>query len=155
MGLDVKAYRNIILVPYEQVKIDKYGDIDYSNVNEVIYAEILEEQNRNFPHRADEFKGGECLKINSEAEDFWHFHRSYGWYNTWRDALYEISEEFYDLWDFPDNEGYLGTETSEKLYQVFKKYEKQGRQMFDKGETYFHFMKAFDLARKKGCVCFG
>jgi|GEM_PF-4791478 len=99
MSLDICAYKNITHVPEEQVKRDEYGDVDYSNVDVVIRSELLIEQNQNFPGRAEEFKDGEFIKGSDKAHDRLHFGRSYGRYNKWRDALYAISEDFYDLWE--------------------------------------------------------
>lgn len=58
---------------------------------------------------------------------------------------------FYDLWDFPDNEGYIGRNQSEKLYQAFQKHYEAGMKMID-SELYEFFYKAFDFGRQNGLI---
>lgn len=149
MGLDITAYRNIKEVPENEVNRDEFGDVDYSNVQVVVYKNILDSQNIHFPHRADELKGGECF-TNDWRIDSISASRSYGSYNKWRDELYKISEDFYDLWEFPDNEGYFGASESEKLFQAFKKHYEKGK----KSDLYCFFLEAFDYARQNGIVVF-
>ena len=150
MSLDIRAYRNIWQVPENEVNCDLNGDVDYSNVQIVVNKEILDWQNNEFPHRADELKGGEYFANNWKTDSI-VISRSYGYYNRWRDELYKMSVDFYDLWDFPDNEGYIGRNQSEKLYQVFQKHYEAGMKMVD-SELYEFFYKAFDFGRQNGLI---
>lgn len=149
MSLDITAYRNIWKVPENEVIRDEFGDVDYSNVQIVVHKTVLESQNSEFPHRADELIGGEYFANNWKKDSIT---RSLGYstYNKWTNELIKISEDFHDLWNFADNEGYIGAAESEKLYHVFRNHYEEGKE----NELYIFFLNAFDFARHNGIVVY-
>lgn len=59
---------------------------------------------------------------------------------------------------FADNEGVLDWETSEKLYQDFKKHEYLAKKLFENDifrlKYFYQWMETFELAKDNGVVIF-
>lgn len=149
MGLDVTAYKNITW-------LEPVGSEDDDYDLRIVAGDFAE--------RAADIKDGYYSYNDS------HGFRagSYGGYNEWRnelailagfesakDAWSKDSGPFWELINFSDCEGTLGTITCKKLLFDFKEFyakaEKAGGYFFD---LYKEWTQGMELAADNGCFCF-
>lgn len=91
---------------------------------------------------------------------------SYGGYNSWRSTLRQLSSQlpidnngyypFYELINYSDCEGVIGTMCSTKLAKDFNDYEEQAC-LYLEGynlSKYYEWKKMFELASNNGAVKF-
>lgn len=164
MGLDITAYKQIQKVE----AIDDGGDFYVKGTDDLVdfHATI----NPDFKERAEDIEDNSCY---SAVDSFGFKAGSYGGYNAWRNSLARIagykkvdgrfdsgaweSREgaFYELINFSDCEGVIGSSVSKKLYQDFLSFDEKATQ---EGEyfypTYINFMTAFKFASESGAVDF-
>ena len=118
MGLDIRAFRRL-----KEVKNPKYDE----------YGELLNWENQWNPGAgmawSESIWPGKGSPLNPKSvyewqESFVFRAGSYSGYNWWRDRLNKFAGNvaFQELIDFADNEGVIGSELSEKLYEDFRKY---------------------------------
>lgn len=174
MGVDITAYRQIR-------KVDVTAGEDYP-----IDPETREERhnlwravrNPDFPGRADDIEDG-AYHSYTEAVD--GMSRSYGGYNIWRNELAELagwpeapdeaesskrshaasawaaqSGPFWELINFADNEGVIGTAVSAKLAKDFAEFQSKADahpHAFFR-ECYDGMRRAFEAAADGGAVDF-
>lgn len=91
---------------------------------------------------------------------------SYGGYNSWRNTLRQLASTlpidsdgyypFYELINYSDCEGVIGTMCSTKLAKDFNDYEEQACLHFDQYSLtkYYEWKKMFELASNNGAVQF-
>lgn len=91
---------------------------------------------------------------------------SYGGYNSWRNLLREFSKTlpvdadgyyaFYELINYSDCEGVIGTMCSTKLYKDFSDYEEQANLYFQDYDLtkYMEWKTMFEFASNNGAVMF-
>lgn len=172
MGLDVIAYKDVKLV----ATLDKEEAFDYEGHNTIIYKSDY------FPNSCDEFvEYGEY-----ECHQFQGFRAgSYGWYGRWRNELakfagypekqdseydFNYAESaweatggpFWELINFSDCEGIIGTELSKKLAKDFEDFSKLAETYTDNEvmsaddflENFVNFREAFKHASENGFVRF-
>ncbi len=152
MGLDVTAYKNIEWLEPISPEKDESSDYDLRIVLD------------DFKERASDIKDG----YYSYTDEYGFRAGSYGGYNSWRnelavlagfesakDAWSKDSGPFWELINFSDCEGTLGTLTCKKLLFDFKEFyskaEKIGGWFF---ESYKQWTKGMELAAENGCFCF-
>jgi len=149
MGLDVTAYKNIKwLRPIDRENDDYDLRIDISD----------------FAERAEDLKDGDY----SYSDSYGFRAGSYSGYNSWRNELALLagfgsaknawtkdSGPFWELINFSDCEGTLGTFTCKKLLLDFKEFyaqaEKIGGYFFD---LYKEWTIGMELAAENGCFNF-
>lgn len=149
MGLDVTAYKNITW-------LEPVGSEDDDYDLRIVAGDFAE--------RATDIKDG----YYSYSDSHGFRAGSYGGYNEWRnelailagfesakDAWSKDSGPFWELINFSDCEGTLGTITCKKLLFDFKEFyakaEKVGGYFFD---LYKEWTQAMELAADNGCFCF-
>lgn len=127
MGLDVTAYNNLEYV--EPLDWDRYEDL-YDLDKDVTYLQV----NPHFPDSSVGVVEG-IYRVTEASERFgWHA-GSYSGYNRFRERLAEsvgywpsdcwedpesyMDKPFYELVNFSDCQGTLGTEACKSLYQDF------------------------------------
>nr|WP_319775982.1 hypothetical protein [uncultured Sphaerochaeta sp.] len=137
------------------------------------------DENPDFPGRCDEFQRGTIVRIEGESYD--EFNVGYGFYNRIRDQIAKLSgypltrhkmygrvEEsyaagawkadggpFWELINFSDCEGVIGTSVSKKLADDFKEYQEKADKLGkDFSEYYSMLRKCFELASDNGLVVF-
>lgn len=165
MGLDITAYSKAelieVIADYDAF-YDKYADGD-----DLDYVH----RQQDFPARMAPMVAGGVYKIHGERHAFRA--GSYGGYNHWREqlALMVLGIEpkaiwtnragfagcaFYELIDFSDCEGIIGTEAARKLAGDFDKFQAKADQHEDDyfREKYSNWRKAFHLAADGGYVDF-
>ena len=140
MGLDISAYSNIEYI----------GD-DEEGLETKQYTQIY--LNRHFSAAADGLKNG------FYAYEVKHSFRagSYSGYNDWRSKLKNMvdnEKDFHELINFSDCEGVIGSVTSKKLLEDFKKWDNVASAKKHFYESYKEWQKAFELASNNGCVSF-
>ena len=154
MGLDIDAYG--------KCKYDRAFDEDYYTKNDLVYVY----ENPDFTHALTEDEG-----LYSYEESFDFHAGAYDAYNEWREKLsYEMlgaspqevwenadqykGKPFYELIDFSDCDGTIGTKTSEKLYNDFKDNITKASEIDDRDfiMQYQQWMHAFDIAKDDGFV---
>ena len=161
MGLDIVAVSNAVEQPCK--KDDEFQ----------IWT------NNDFPKHCGQFKHSRCYGYDKE---FGFKAGSYGGYGAFRDELAKIAEyepetqnpcavrrrpyaegawasnggPFWELINFSDCEGIIGTEFSNKLLEDFEYFNKQTKsdETFRFLATYMNFWKAFKLASNNGFVKF-
>jgi len=154
MALAISAFSDIKLIPGMTSK-----DADQDGVTYLYpYPKLLE--------RANGVRKGAYLYGKRFDFDAGSYHG----YNYWRRALPTLvgrivenirkSDPFYELVDFPDNEGVIGPRTSAKLARDFAKWKVQARVVPRLGgvddfyEKYCMWLRAFELASHHGAVSF-
>ncbi len=84
--------------------------------------------------------------------------------DVWADAEYYEGKPFYEIIDFSDCEGHIGTKVSAKLAKDFREHSDKAAEYATtipdgEGEywlaTYMEFLEAFELAAQNGVVQFG
>lgn len=127
MGLDVKAVNNLEYA--EPLDWDVYEEL-YDLGEKITYLQV----NPHFPHSSVGVVDG-IYRLTPDSEEYsWHA-GSYGGYNLFREFLAEsagytphdcwespysyLGSAFYELVNFSDAEGTIGTEASRALYQDF------------------------------------
>lgn len=167
MGLDIIAYSDIDKIdkPMDGKEYrDKYGrDPDIKTT--LLYEFFFDPENWDFQQQLRGLEPGVYSYDNSVS-----FRAgSYSGYNRWRNWLsvtmigvsadqvwynpidYQYSP-FYELINFSDCEGYIGTEVSKKLAEDFR----NNRSKVPQGDLdlYDEWMHAFELASNNGVVIF-
>lgn len=160
MGLDITAYRKLKKV--ENPILDEDGYVEDYEHNWKPGAS-MDWSESVWPGRGE---GVDSQNVYEWEEDFDFRAGSYSGYNWWRSKLEEFASDkdgaFKELIDFADNEGVIGPVVSKKLYEDFKRYEKQaidfsktfetdGEYWFSKYKTW---MQAFEVASDGGAVDF-
>lgn len=176
MGLDITAYKNI---KKSEAKINDDGyAIDPATgaelANGVYFSTWL---NPDFPGRADDIEDGAVYTY----EDCTGHGVGYVSHFWWRDELakmagYAVAEldtgvtkernhfggacqadsgPFFELINFSDSEGIIGTEVSKKLAADFAKFEGNSKGMGERFTTLYQlWQSAFEMASENGCVRF-
>lgn len=169
MGLDISVYEKAELTdPHEQT------DECWDNGHQWAFCyDGMEQSLRGLvPERCYYTRGGKYFGFRAG---------SYGGYNQWREALSLAAlgvapelvwqhpddyrdKPFYELVNFADNEGTIGPEAAQDLYQDFvdqeskilafwaDNFDQNTREWFE--QKYDDWIKAFDLARGTGLVAF-
>ena len=163
MGLDITAYSRLHEVERDNEYVKEF--LEHGHWFE-IHDAVLQWQNKEFPGRANGLKAGVysfCDQLSFRAG-------SYGGYNEWRDQLANMigwenaedywkdakpGEPFYDLINFADNEGTIGSEAAAKLARDFVAYDKDAA-LLDSGfyHSYRLWRMAFTIAADNGAVDF-
>lgn len=165
MGLDITAYKNVVLVDtlsdteeYE----DKYGD-DWQKYDYV-------HRYQDFPDRLPPIQVGGVYTF----EDRFSFRAgSYSGYSEWREQLSLMAlgieprviwnnyakfagQPFAELIHFSDAEGHLGSEVCKKLLKDFEVFQAKADQHEDEWfrEKYRDWRKAFEFAANNGYIDF-
>ena len=160
MGLDIRAYKNLKETKFPVY--DEWGDLDYDvNINFDYDIEITE---NNFKGRSE---GLYKEKIYNWENMYSFTCGSYSGYNNWRSLLKEFSKTlkgnniFYELIEFSDCEGIIGSVVSKKLYNDFKNNENKAYEYSKKisdGKYWYNKYKewenAFKIAKENGAVYF-
>ena len=160
MGLDITAHGKIKFIR----KIEADEDMDNIYKNNLIRFWV----NPHFDGRCDDIdKDG----VYTSDENFGFRAGSYSGYNHWRNTLAklggynsaeavwakETSGPFYEIINFSDCEGVIGTEVSKKLCEDFKSYKEKAENFTDDPwfyKSYLNWLKAFEMASNDGCVSF-
>lgn len=170
MGLDITWYRGIARAAESEGRDEDGLPLDGFNS---FYL------NSDFPGRADDITEGAIYSFEEEG-DFCA--GSYGGYNRWRDDLAKLagyaatpharygstetrhdagawqasSGPFWELINFSDCEGTIGTAVSAKLSADFAKYQPKADSHPNEyfRERYARWRNAFDKAAQSGCVAF-
>ncbi len=167
MGLDITAYSQLRkAAPGEGYHPDYPGEADYENNYHQFYI------NPDFPGRADEFEGRVIYACDGDTHEFRA--GSYGGYNAWREELAALAgytprqawdnpkkykgKPFYELVNFSDCEGTLGTAVCKKLAKDFDDFDANA-QSLESDNRYFYdryqeWRKVFHLASDNGAVTF-
>ena len=177
MGLDIGAMSGLKDAP------GKICDEDW----EIIDEKTGEWEDGKFyvaninPDFKEQAEGLEANKVYGYEEYFNFRAGSYGGYNQWREMLCNMAlgldpndlwnhkdkykgEPFYELINFSDCEGTIGSVTCKKLFNDFKKFRARAKgysnglpPSYD-GEYWFQkyeeWMKAFKMGADNGCVDF-
>jgi hypothetical protein len=176
MGLDISAYNNIKFVSELPYIPDSEDEIDWDSVDDDL---IVLHQNESFPTHCSDLKDG--VYGGNEVHSFRA--GSYSGYSLFRDFLSctflgipsmeqyfhptEIKNKpFYELVDFTDCDGVIGTELSAKLYKDFvdneaeflvklsDNFRKTDWEFKGFKRVYLDFKQAFELASNNGFVKF-
>ncbi|HHU0754578.1 TPA: hypothetical protein ACT918_002402 [Enterobacter hormaechei subsp. xiangfangensis] len=175
MGLDITAYSNI-------KRLDAHLNDDGEAVNNSNGEQVEEYyfhvwKNPSFPGRADELVDGAVYTY----EDCTGHGVGYGGYYWWRNELAEMagypvgeyegghgkeanhfggvlnsdSCPFYELINFSDCEGFIGTAVATKLLADFKTFHDKAEEIGDRFfEQYKHWQSAMEMASSNGCISF-
>ena len=159
MGLDITAYRKIIRIELPE------GTEPYN------YRAFTACLNGDFPGRADDITDG---AVYLKSEEF-HFRAgSYSGYGEWRRRLAGLAGyvdpeavwnggvatgPFFELINFSDCEGIIGTSVSAKLAKDFADHEHAALGVDGPDSEWFvakyaEWKKAFEIAADGGCVDF-
>lgn len=177
MGLDITAYSRIW--PIDAVENENGEAIDPRSGEEVSFT-FRAYVNPDFPGRADEIES----RAFYGAVDWLDFGMGYSEYNHWRNSLAELagypavpadiywtggnhmrhdrgawnadSGPFWELINFSDCEGTIGTKVAAKLAADFAQFDAQAaeRKNIRFYERYREFRAAFELAAEGGAVRF-
>lgn len=179
MGLDITAYSNLKPLSCPQ---DEDGEPLGPDGDPLPYNSYTQPYvNPDFPGRCTEFEDRKTYEVGVT-----HGFRagSYTGYSLWRDELarlagYPVAEReqygekvpshsrgawnstagpFFELINFSDCEGTIGTAVSQKLARDFAEFRDRALN-FDSRASYFweryqEWQRAFELASDGGCVCF-
>lgn len=157
MGLDITAYKKLKVV--ENPQVDEDGDL-VNWKTEWRPGESMKWSEENFPGRGE---GVEADCVYTYEDSFGFRAGSYFGYGYWRDVLEEFKGDiaFQELINFADNEGVIGPVVSKKLFEDFKKHEKEAEafaKTLEDGEFFIEkykcWMKAFEYALDDGAVDF-
>lgn len=177
MGLDITAYRQVSKMT--GVLFDASGEAIDTATGQYAEYDLMAYVNDDFPGRND---GIEDRTPYSAEESFGFCAGSYGGYNRWRDELAKLSGwpegsyeqygkkwpsysasawgatsgPFWELINFSDCEGVIGSETSKKLVADFAEFDAVAKSVdFPRFyEIYSDFRKAFEMASDNGAVRF-
>lgn len=174
MGLDITAYCFL-------EKIDCVFNADGEPINpktrEYIASYFKPFHNSDFPGRADDIEVG---AVYSYRKSMRFRAGSYGGYNRWREELaklvgYPLTEReshgqimkehaagawqadsgpFWELINFSDCEGIIGSATSAKLAKDFASFTSLQWSSSSKADAAANFRAAFEIASQKGAVKF-
>jgi hypothetical protein len=151
MGLDVKVFQNI-------TKLSK-DEEDY---------DFIASNYKEFKERCSNLEWGAKYKAETEKRLISY---AYSYHNDFRRELAEmIGEEknfwespdvskdvpFYELFDFPDNEGTIDWESSQNLYNDFVQYKQLATEKLPLHylEYYGRWLEVFELGKDAGVVVF-
>lgn len=182
MGLDITAYKNLQIV--ENPTLDEYGDLENWET-EWCPGESMSWSETHFKGRAE---GVMADKVYTWEDRFDFRAGSYSSYNIWRRKLQEFanqdlfkittdgmgnvglecidtalidSDSFYELIEFADNEGVIGSVVSKKLLSDFIKNKSKAKEFsktFEEGNNWFYlycdWLKAFEYASENGAIDF-
>ena len=169
MGLDITAHKNLIKVVGDNL-FDEDGELnDWDNHFQLHI-------NPHYPDRASDISDG-CVYSSGESLGFRA--GSYGGYNGWREELarlagYEFVKgesdrhgfsrgawnsgegPFWEIINFSDCGGVIGSEVSKKLLKDFCDFEEkaEGHESDNFKRLYKEWRGAFELASNNGCVDF-
>lgn len=173
MGLDISYYKNIQRINCLEKDGEPLDAITGTPLENYIHVYI----NPDFPDRCRDVEGG--YYRGEEGEGFRA--GSYGGYNRWRDQLAKLAGypltpndeggsshdsgawaatggPFWELINFSDCEGAIGTEVSRKLAQDFADFQERAEAVdsseYDFIGRYNEWRKAFETAAQGGVVCF-
>lgn len=175
MGLDITAYSNVKRL---HAHVNEDGEAIYdASGQEVAEYWFHVWKNPEFPGRADDLIDGAVYTY----EDCTGHGIGYGGYYWWRNELaalsgYPIAEHsvsfgreanhfggalnaesgpFYELINFSDCEGFIGTEVATKLLSDFKEFYDRAEEIGGKFFEQFKYWKsAMEMASKNGCISF-
>lgn len=154
MGLDITAYRKLIIV--EDPELDEDGDLlDWDTQWKP--GGSMEWSEKHFPGRGE---GVNPQKVYTWEESLGFRAGSYSGYNWWRKKLEEFAngDDFQELINFADNEGVIGPVVSEKLAKDFEKNMERAKEfaLGDEGwfGLYISWHEAFEMASDNGAVDF-
>ena len=173
MGLDISYYSDLKFMP--EIDKEKFNNGNY-NWDEYVYLYSSPHfYTRILPLKEGTYKGKRHHSFRAG---------SYSGYNFWRERLSKLAigvladvvwknedkyenQAFYELINFSDCEGTLGTEVCQKLHRDFVKYHRKIKEQLDINREddysdddvcfwsqYLEWKKAFKYASKNGAVCF-
>ena len=169
MGLDISAYENITK---QQIRPDR----DDERADEYFWCRI----NTDFPGRADDLEDGAAY---SYERSMCFAAGAYSGYGQWREELAKLAGypkrlhlsefkppkemhsqgawdstegPFWELINFADNEGVIGSQVAAKLARDFAAYQTKADQHPDEWfqKKYSDWRKAFEMAARNGAVHF-
>lgn len=160
MGLDIVAYRGLVLVPAAEAR-------DYGGDLRADYFVQVRADEKSFPGRAAGLVDGGYYR----AVDSMYFRAgSYSGYGIWREMLAQlagypsdddvwendIAGPFTELINFSDCEGVIGPVVSAKLAKDFAEFQGKADSHPDDyfREKYNQWRLAFEMAADGGCVEF-
>ena len=160
MGLNIKAYGRLKLIPYEEVEFGSYGLPSDDRVRSFF-------SNPDYPYHIED--------IDPEAfylcRDKFEFRAgSYAGYNNFRNELAKLAgyDDSLDVWNnkyqgpfvelinFSDCAGTIGFKIASKLLHDFKDFEGHAKLNVDPFfyESYRNWMRACEMASKAGAISF-
>lgn len=165
MGVDIVAFKNVTLIEVCD-SVYEYED-KYDDWNKYTRAYC----NQDFPGRADPIVHNGVYSFESSENTY---SSSYGSYNNWREELCKMAlnvepvavwerpevyqkmlAPFYELIDFSDCEGVIGSVWCAKLSSDFAHYQDMADKMPDWFRAgYSKLRKAFDIGSQNGFVSF-
>lgn len=169
MGLDCTAYKNIRQMSKEEVTYDEYEDENGQVVDRYPNNGISFYVNPGFSEVAKEIQP---QAIYDFEEKFSWRAGSYSGYNSWRNWLAKLAgwkndedawnngkngQPFYELINFSDCEGTIGTQTCQKLLQDFISFEEKAKQMSQDSyyfNLYVTWKEAMIIASENGAISF-
>lgn len=169
MGLDITAYRQLKKVDESEIKRDEDGEIDEDAFDYDTHHHLY--VNSHYPERAPEIQSD---AVYTSAEDYGFRAGSYGGYNNWRNGLAELAGydpiddrhdkgawetdggPFWELINFSDCEGVIGSSVSKKLLADFLAFDAaakthRGEYFY---EVYQEFTKGLTFAADDGALHF-
>ena len=167
MGLDIHAYKNLLLMDKNDVAVDEDGyPEDYDNY-------MFMYLNEHFPLQGEGLVNGGIYFIN--GDEFSFRAGSYSGYSEWRNELAKLAQyssiqdvfdgqtgPFSELINYSDCEGAIGPVASAKLLKDFQDFDERAQAVeeadIDKGWfycVYSDFKTAFEMASHNGAVVFG
>jgi len=171
MSLQICAYSK--LKKAEDQRVENYEPLSTEGECFVVGG------NPDFPGRCDEFSEGMVVCI--EGETYNEFNVGYGFYNNIRNQIAELSGypltphkmygqvwesyaagawkadcgPFWELINFSDCDGVIGTSVSKKLADDFKEYQEKADKLGKEFSEYYSMLrKSFELASDNGLVDF-
>lgn len=175
MSLDISAYTGIMKL---DAILDENGKAINAKSGEAVESNWFTAWlNPEFPGRADDIVDGAVYSYTNGTG----FRVGYAGHFWWRNSLAEIADypegglmnfnrvetcyfggaiaagsgPFYELINFSDSEGIIGTDVSKKLAADFAKFDKQAASVGGPFyETYLKWTEAFKMASNQGCVRF-
>lgn len=162
MGVDITAYSDLKKI---NADYNDAGDIVDANTGEILDDAVYLYANEHFLDRAKDIEEGFYTYADSDTR----LHLSYGAYNLWREKLskmagYPTIEDawnadngaFWELINFADNEGLIGTQACIKLAKDFSDYENIANSSIDVSfkDYYFCLKEAFEMASNNGAIVF-
>ena len=170
MGLGCKAYKNIRQMTVEEIEYDEYKDEQLNVIERFPKNGKQFWLNKNFPHAAKDIRPDAVYTYEDSMS--W-MAGSYSGYNQWRSWLATIggwtgSEEawktgewgdpFFEMINFSDCEGTLGTLVCQKLLKDFIEFQYRVDQLSDQHsynkELYATWRKALEMAADNGAISF-
>ncbi|WP_455799077.1 hypothetical protein [Acinetobacter baumannii] len=175
MGLSCTAYKK--LSQFEGTYDDQSDSVLNEDTGLVVKDSdyFLPSLNSSFPNHAQELVDGGFYTFE---DDYWFRAGSYSGYNNFREQLAKLagypalegegnrhnhsngawkaeSGPFWELINFSDCEGVIGTTYSKKLLADFKQFDEKAKELGEYFyESYCDWMKAFEFASDDGAVDF-